>query len=86
MRLHRIRVEKILPPDPTFHHPRCTGGRLACPPEDVGGIPGYYMFLEAIQDPEHPEHENLLDWAGGEFDPKDFDPADANARLGQFDL
>jgi hypothetical protein len=46
---------------------------LQCPPEDVGGIPGFYEFLEAIADPKHPDHEDRLDWYGGRFDPADFD-------------
>jgi hypothetical protein len=31
------------------------------------------MGLEAIRDPNHPEHEELLEWIGGEFDPEAFD-------------
>ncbi|WP_404538505.1 plasmid pRiA4b ORF-3 family protein [Bradyrhizobium sp. USDA 223] len=30
-----------------------------CPPEDVGGAPGYADYLDAIGDPTHPEHENM---------------------------
>jgi hypothetical protein len=40
-----------------------------CPPEDVGGLPGYEHFLQAIGDQAHPEHEELTEWAGGPFDP-----------------
>lgn len=34
------------------------------PPEDVGGIPGFLHFYEAISQPEHPEHEFYKSWAG----------------------
>jgi hypothetical protein len=34
---------------------------------------GYGYFLEAIHDPDHPEHEDLLEWVGGDFDPEEFD-------------
>lgn len=34
------------------------------PPEDVGGIPGFIQFYEAISNPHHPEHELFTDWAG----------------------
>lgn len=34
------------------------------PPEDVGGIPGFIRFHEAISNPQHPEHEFFSDWAG----------------------
>ena len=35
-----------------------------CPPEDVGGPPGYENFLEAIADPKHPEHVDIMEWNG----------------------
>jgi hypothetical protein len=62
-------------------YPRCTAGKRACPPEDCGGVWGYADFLAAITDPEHPEHDELLEWAGGEFDPELFDPDEVNAAL-----
>ena len=71
--LHNLLMEKILPPEPGQQYPLCIKGKRACPPEDVGGIWGYYGFLEAIRDPGHPEHEEYLEWVGGEFDPEAFD-------------
>jgi hypothetical protein len=41
----------------------------------VGGTWGYQEFLEAITNAEHEEHDGLLEWAGGSFDPEAFDPA-----------
>jgi hypothetical protein len=78
---HVLLVEKILPPKPGQQYPVCIKGRRACPPEDVGGIWGYYGFLEAIQDPDHPEHEDYLEWIGGEFDPEAFDLDAVNRAL-----
>jgi len=57
----------------------CLDGENACPPEDVGGTPGYAYFLEAIADPSHEEHDSYLEWIGGSFDPVEFDLAGANA-------
>jgi len=71
---HRIALEKILPRDESTAYPVCISGRRACPPEDCGGASGYESFLEAMRDPEHPEHEEALEWAGGEYDPESFDP------------
>ena len=75
---HRVVVEKILPPEEGQSYPVCLKGKRACPPEDCGGIWGYAEFLEAISDPEHESHEEMLDWIGGDFDPEEFDPAAAN--------
>jgi hypothetical protein len=69
---HTLDVEKILPPGQGVQYPLCIKGKRACPPEDVGGIWGYEDFLDAIQDSEHPEHEEWLEWIG-EFDPEYFD-------------
>jgi hypothetical protein len=55
--------------------PQCVAGGGACPPEDCGGPHGYTDFLAAIADPEHPEHEAMLEWVGGPFDPSTFDAA-----------
>ncbi|MGC9335488.1 MAG: IS1096 element passenger TnpR family protein, partial [Anaerolineae bacterium] len=47
----------------------------------VGGTPGYQYFLEAIRNPRHPEHKDMLEWAGGSFDPEAFDLEEANEAL-----
>jgi len=39
---HEVLVEQVLPPDADFKHPVCLAGANASPPEDCGGIPGYY--------------------------------------------
>jgi hypothetical protein len=80
---HEILVEKIVPPEPGVHYPTCLTGKRACPPEDVGGIWGYEGFLESLRDPKHPEHDEYLEWVGGEFDPEAFDCAGVNAVLQQ---
>ncbi|MCF7732997.1 MAG: plasmid pRiA4b ORF-3 family protein [Akkermansiaceae bacterium] len=81
--LHEILVEKLLPPDPAMRHPVCTAGKNACPPEDCGGIYGYYDVLAAVNDPKHPEHEERLEWLGGSFDPESFDLDAVNKTLKQ---
>jgi len=53
----------------------CTAGARACPPEDCGGTMGYYELLVALSDPDHEEHDAMLEWVGGEFDPNAFDTA-----------
>jgi hypothetical protein len=78
---HDILVEKILEVDPSVKYPIVLAGRRASPPEDVGGIWGYYEFLEAINDPNHTEHADMLDWIGRSFDPEAFNLERINARL-----
>jgi hypothetical protein len=72
---HRILLKEITPQEQDAKYPICVGGDRACPPEDCGGIWGYQTLLEAINDPLHEEHENLLKWMGTEFDPEHFDQA-----------
>ena len=79
--LHNLLVEKVLPPEPGQQYPVCIKGKRACPPEDVGGVWGYDDFLEAIQNPNHPEHDDYLEWIGGEFDPEEFDLDEVNEAL-----
>ena len=83
---HRVKVEKILPPDHELRLPRCLGGGNACPPEDVGGGPGYIDFLEAISDPSHEDHQHMLDWCGGSFDPDAFELDAVNQQLSKIKL
>ena len=78
---HLIVVEKILPAAEGQSYPVCITGKRACPPEDCGGPWGYAEFLEAIADPDHEEHANLLDWIGGEFDAEAFDLNRINTAL-----
>jgi pRiA4b ORF-3-like protein len=79
--VHVLFVEKTLPPQKATRYPVCLAGARACPPEDVGGIPGYEDFLEAIKDPNHPEREEYLEWIGGDFDPEAFDLDEVNQKL-----
>ena len=60
---------------------RCLDGARAAPPEDCGGPAGYAEFLEAIADPQHERHAELIDWVGGAFDPERFVIADINREL-----
>jgi len=81
---HAIVVEKVLPPEPGVAYPICVGGKLRCPPEDCGSIPGYYNLLEVIRDPTHKEHEEMMEWLGGEYDPDAFSVDDVNQGLAPF--
>ena len=77
---HLLLVERISPPEPGVDYPRCPAGARACPPEDVGGTPGYADYLEALRDPTHEEHAACIEWRGS-FDPEAFDVERANAAV-----
>ncbi|HJH32296.1 MAG TPA: plasmid pRiA4b ORF-3 family protein [Methanosarcinaceae archaeon] len=79
---HTILVEKILPFDPDVCYPTCIKGKRACPPEDCGGVYGYYRILDVLEDPGDPEYEDMT--CEG-FDPKDFSIDYINAMLGCID-
>jgi hypothetical protein len=78
---HILQIEKPVAVAEGASYPRCIAGARNCPPEDCGGVWGYVDLIEALADPNHPEHEELLDWIGGEFDPEAFDLDEINARL-----
>lgn len=78
---HKIEVEKILDSDKRFAgKPVCIDGALSGPPEDSGGIYGYYETLKAAKNPKHREHKTSKEWLG-EFDPNAFDIGSINRVL-----
>jgi hypothetical protein len=78
---HEVMFEGSPPVDPKAKYPLCVEGERACPPDDCGGVWGYGDFLEAIRNPKHEEHENMLEWIGGKFDPEKFDPGKATKEM-----
>ncbi len=83
---HQILLEQILPPNPDLKTPLCINGQRHCPPEDVGGVPGYQQFLEVIFDPTHIDFPHIVRWAGGPFHAEDFDIKTVNASLSRMRL
>jgi hypothetical protein len=78
---HEVLFEGVLRAESKVRYPLCLEGTRACPPEDCGGIWGYPDFVEAIQNPHHERHEELLEWVGGGFDPEAFDVAKATKAM-----
>lgn len=79
--MHRVVVERIDEGTALNNWAMCVAGESACPPEDVGGPPGYEMFRESIADKSHPEYADYWTWNGGPFDPAAFDMNLANKRI-----
>ncbi|MGB0092066.1 MAG: plasmid pRiA4b ORF-3 family protein [Solirubrobacteraceae bacterium] len=65
--------------------PSCTDGAGRCPPEDVGGIPGYEDLRRVLASPADDGHTAALEWLGIEhardFDPVDFSVERANIAI-----
>ena len=59
----------------------CHDGERACPPDDVGGVYGYFDFCHALKDPLSDEHESCRHWIGDDFDPEVFKMDDVNWEL-----
>ncbi len=77
---HRIVLQRILSEAPDEGVPSCLSGKCNCPPEDSGGLWGFYHKLEIVADPDHEEHDWIREWMGG-YDPDDFSVDEVNAQL-----
>jgi hypothetical protein len=48
---------------PGVSYPGYVGGERNGPPEDCGGISGFYEWLTALADPKHEGHAEAKEWA-----------------------
>jgi hypothetical protein len=78
---HVIKLEKWFDEVPTDGLPLLLDAIGHCPPEDVGGAPGYADYLDAIGDPAHPEHEHMRLWGPERFDPNIVDRAELETAV-----
>jgi hypothetical protein len=81
---HTILLEKILEPDKNTFYPVCLDGARNCPPEDCGGIGGFYNLVEIMADKKHAEHTSMKEWLGTLYKPEQFNLKEINARLKAF--
>jgi hypothetical protein len=65
---HAVMYEGPAPKERGVTYPSYVSGARRCPPEDCGGPHGYAELLDAIRDPTHERHDELLEWLGGSFD------------------
>lgn len=82
---HKITLEKLMPDEPVAGKPKriavCIDGANAAPPEDCGGAGGFQNLKDALADPTHPEHGDIVEWWGDEFDETEFSVASINDDL-----
>ncbi len=62
-------------------YPVCVGGEGACPPEDCGGSYGFAEFKELLAGPPSAERAEMLEWAGGDYDPARFNLTAVNIAV-----
>ncbi len=71
---------------PGFSYPWLIEAKGRCPPEDVGGPPGYDELLNILASPKHEQHAEMNQWFCTPFDPREAgtqnraDAVDALAR------
>ncbi len=85
---HTVNVVALLKVDALsegegFH---CIAAEGACPPEDCGGPPGYAALIEALSDPENPEHDDAMECIGGAFVPECVDIHAINVGLARLEV
>lgn len=82
---HQVLIEQVHAGWGAADGPSCLAGERACPPEDCGGVHGYYETLKILADPSHDEYEDTKTWitsmTGGPFDPDAFDLEAVNVAL-----
>lgn len=84
---HVLKVEAVLsePPEAV----RCTAGRLACPPEDCGGLGGYQELADWVRSgyddqlvpPVFGDAAQAREWLPDSWHPDQFDLAETNAAV-----
>jgi hypothetical protein len=78
---HRIIVEKLKAAESGSLYPQFLGGERRFPPEDCGGFPGYYEFLDNIASKQNKKRKAALDWYAAPYDPDEIDEQQIIAAL-----
>jgi hypothetical protein len=77
---HDVLLEGILLKDKDAKYPRCIAGERACPPEDCGGVLGYYELIDVLKNSKHPDYQGHVEWLKSHaknyhpYNPDYFDP------------
>lgn len=77
---HEVLFEGCVKATKGQKYPLCVEGERACPPEDVGGVYGYEDFLDIMADPDHEQHDEMMEWRG-EFHSEAFSADEATKRM-----
>lgn len=80
---HRIKLEGICEPVEGQLYPALVKAEGRCPPEDIGGFPGYVRYLEILADPEDEEYGWMIECYGEPGDPTEPELDSITALLGR---
>lgn len=81
---HTVTVEGFIHPEHAQIFPVCTNGILNCPPEDCGGIHGFYQMLKILKDKKNPEYREVKTWVGRGYSPEKINLEKINKELRRF--
>ena len=79
---HRLIVSDRRAGEPGLAYPRFIAGERNAPPEDCGGIHGFYETLDAAADPTHENHVEAKEWLD-DYDPDTLDELPIKYALGR---
>lgn len=77
---HSVLLEGVLLREQGEKYPKCIGGARACPPEDCGGVGGYYDLIETLTKRGSRRYREMVDWLQNHaknyypYKPDHFDP------------
>ncbi len=71
---HELTITDPRAGEPNQAYPIHLGGEQNAPPDDCGGIPGFYEAIDALTNPKHPDHKQTKSWFGK------YSPAEINKK------
>lgn len=73
---HNVKLEGYIFREKNVKYPVCIGGERACPPEDCGGVTGYYNVINTLTDPKKTDYIDMKRWVGKKWSPEKFNAND----------
>lgn len=69
---HTVQLEGYMFRDRKIDYPICIDGERACPPEDCGGVSGYYNVLKTLSNPHDEDFKGMREWVGEHWNSESF--------------
>ncbi len=78
---HEILLNSRMAPEAGVTYPRVLDGEGNCPPESCGGVDGFNEILDVLDNPDHMDYEDTIEFLGSDYDPDFFDVEAANSAI-----